>query len=503
MAAKNFELGDLVWAKMKNYPFWPAQIVKPPVVNEKALDADKGLTKQRTLKKNNFFVFFFGTRNFSWINHENIVPHSEEMVNKQIKKKPGSYVKAVKEIIRASRGEDSVESDEASGSPEIHKKRGKRFKRKMKRKKTKKSTETPNLHPTTDTQQPFATDASNNFSLLQNLSRVSNDHVSPFANNSQNIDMISDCLNNQSEFEYFPSPNYSGATSKKLGFVGLGMIGRMIVTRLLNSGHNVSVWSRSEKCQEYVAAGAQQFSTPAEIVLNCDIIFCCVSGPEAVESIIYEDDGILQGLQKSEPGSKGYIELTSMNHVTVQKICKAITDNGGKYLEAPISGSISNVEEGSLLIPVTGNRQLFEDCLSCLYAIAKHIGFMNCEVGTASKINFVLSILRSSTFANLAESMALVEQANLSLSNFKNILPFTQMGSLFVAQKCKDVIQNNLTVDTSFKNQQKDLELAVQLSNSCRQLCPMMSAALKTFQIATQRHVASQATDLSFIIPYI
>ncbi|GFY39071.1 hypothetical protein TNIN_380451 [Trichonephila inaurata madagascariensis] len=107
MATKNFELGDLVWAKMKNYPFWPAQIVNPPVVNEK-LDTDRGLPKKKPSmsRRNQHFVFFFGTRDFSWISDENIVPHSEEMVNKEIKKKSASYVKAVKEIVKASRGED-------------------------------------------------------------------------------------------------------------------------------------------------------------------------------------------------------------------------------------------------------------------------------------------------------------------------------------------------------------------------------------------------------------
>ncbi|GFV62560.1 putative oxidoreductase GLYR1 [Trichonephila clavipes] len=442
MAAKNFELGDLVWAKMKNCPFWPAQIVNPPVVNEKALNADKGLPKKKTtLKKNHYFVFFYGTRNFSWITHENIVPHSEDIVNKEIKIKSGSYVKAVKEIIRASRGEDSVESDESSGSPEIHKKRGRRSKRKMKHGKTKKSAETLNLHLTTDTQQPFVTDVSNKeLSPVQNLSSVSNDHSAPVANISQNI------------------------------------------------GHDVSVWNRtSEKCQGCVAAGAQQLWTPADVVLNCDIIFCCVSGQEAVGSILWRNDGILHGLERSVPGSKGYIDLTSMNPVTVQKINMLIASKGGKYLEAPISDSMSNIEEGLLLILVTGHRRLFDDCISCFYAIAERICFMNCEVGSASKMNIVLSMLKGSTFAALAESMALLGQGKLLHSNFKNILPLSQMSAPYVIQKCEAMMQNKSTIDTLVKYQQKDLELGIQLSNSYKQPCPMMSAALGIYQTCTQR----------------
>ncbi|GFU10480.1 putative oxidoreductase GLYR1 homolog [Trichonephila clavipes] len=339
-----------------------------------------------------------------------------------------SYVKAVKEIIRASRGEDSVESDESSGSPEIHKKRGRRSKWKMKRGKTKKSAETPNLHLTTDTQQPFMTDVSNKeLSPRQNLPSVSNDHFAPVANISQNIDMISG-FNNQSGFEYFPTDNQQPFATDASTIIHPSPVQNLssvsndhsapVANISQNIGHDVSVWNRtSEKCQGCVAAGAQQLWTPADVVLNCDIIFCCVSGQEAVGSILWRNNGILHGLERSVPGSKGYIELTSMNPVTVQKINMLIVSKGGKYLEAPISDSISNIEEGSLLILVTGHRQLFDDCVSCFYAIAKQLCFMNCEVGSASKMNIVLSMLKDSTFAALAESMALLEQGKLLHSN--------------------------------------------------------------------------------------
>ncbi|GFY68031.1 putative oxidoreductase GLYR1 [Trichonephila inaurata madagascariensis] len=342
---KNFELGDLVWAKMKNYPFWPAQIVNPPVANEKApLDAAKGLPKKKpsTSRKNQHHVLFFGTKNCAWILHENIVPHSEEMLNKEIKKKSGSYVKAVKDIIKASVGEDSVK-------------------------------------------------VINHLDLLKS------------------------------------------ATQR-------------IVKKLLNSGHNVSVWNRTpENCQECVTAGAQQFSTPADVVCNCDIIFCCVSGSEAVKSIVFENCGILDGLEKSEPGSKGYIELTSMGPVTLLEIYASITGKGGKYLEAPISASLDElVGEGLSVIPVAGNRQLLIDCLSCFHAIAKQICFMNCEVGTASKMNLLHSILKDFTLAALAESMALLEGGKHSHLPFSNFLPLSQMASPFILQKCQAMMNNNL-----------------------------------------------------------
>ncbi|GFQ75446.1 putative oxidoreductase GLYR1 homolog [Trichonephila clavata] len=441
---------------MKNYPFWPARIAKPPVVNQKA---DEGLPKEKpsACRKNQHYVIFFGTKTFAWISDENIVPHSEEMLNKVTKKKSASLIKAVKEMVKASVGNDSVESDESSESPKINfKKSGRTSKQKIKCEKMAKSAQKTDLINASDKE----------LSPEQNAARASNDYSAPTSNTSNNIDNMISGFSDESGYEYFPPLDYpaslgekfSETTSKKIGFIGLGAMGQKIVKHLLNSGHNVSVWNRtSEKCKDFVTAGAQQFSTPAEVVWNCDIIFCCVSGPEAAKSIVFGNCGILHGLEKSEPGSKGYIELTSMNPVTLLEIYAAIADKGGKYLEAPISDSLSLVEKGLPLIPVAGDRQFLIDCVSCFHAFAERICFMSSEVGAASKMNIALSSLRG------------------------------PMNCPLFLQKYQAMVQNNFTADISLKYQQKDLEIATQLSNAYQQPCPMMSTAHELYKTATRR----------------
>ncbi|GFW84241.1 oxidoreductase GLYR1 [Trichonephila clavipes] len=124
-APKDFEIGDLVWAKLKNFPFWPAKIADPPTVLEKVFCTAKGPQKKKscTRRKAQHYVFFFGSQDYAWIWDKNIVPHSVEMLSNVSRKKSASYVKAIDEIIAAGGvsvpnlklvKEESVENDELS-----------------------------------------------------------------------------------------------------------------------------------------------------------------------------------------------------------------------------------------------------------------------------------------------------------------------------------------------------------------------------------------------------
>ncbi|GFW68692.1 putative oxidoreductase GLYR1 [Trichonephila clavipes] len=302
---RNFKLGDLVWAKRKHYPFWPARIVSPPTVKERAYTVKKIQKKSKV--KPHHYVFFFGTENWSWVLDENIVPHSEEMFNKVSKKKSASYVKAINKII------------EESGSVVELKPKLKKIQKPSSR----------------------SGECSTRISSIRSLQVTVTKPI-----DVQSMDVGADLK------ELY--------LKMKIGFIGLGIMGQKIVKNLLNAGHNVSVWNRTpEECQESVNAGACQFSSPGDLLLNCDIIFCLLSGPDAVKSVVFGNEGILQALERCNIGSKGYVELTSINLHTLLETAAAITSRGGKYLAAPISGSLTDAEDGSLSVLVGGDLQFF------------------------------------------------------------------------------------------------------------------------------------------------
>ncbi|GFQ74407.1 putative oxidoreductase GLYR1 homolog [Trichonephila clavata] len=345
----DFKIGDLVWAKMKNDPFWPAKIASPPTVKGKDYTVKEIQKKKSSMpRKAQHYVWFFGREKYAWILDKNIVPHSEEMLNEVTTKKCRSYSKAIDEII------------EASGSIVLNRKHVKKPKNMQK----------PSQR-SDDCSARFFSIPSLQFSVRKP------------------IDVESADVSTAVKEKY---------RKMKIGFLGLGMMGKRIVKNLLEAGHNVSVWNRTpEKCKESVDAGAHQLLSPADVVSNCDIIFCHVSGPEAVKAIVFGNEGILDGLEKCEVGTKGYVELTSIDVHTSQEIASAITNKGAEYLSAPISGSLSLAEEGLLEVRVAGDVEFFNTCavyFSAMCSKALYVGF---DVGEVTRLNLITKMMKGAT----------------------------------------------------------------------------------------------------------
>merc|ERR1712142_1143489 len=120
------------------------------------------------------------------------------------------------------------------------------------------------------------------------------------------------------------------------GFLGLGIMGSGMVKNLLNSGHNVMVWNRSsEKCVDFVKAGAKECLTPSDVIAGADITFSCVSDPQVAKNMVFGNCGVLQEIN----ADKSYVEMTGIDAETSQDIAEAINNRGGRYLEAQVQGS--------------------------------------------------------------------------------------------------------------------------------------------------------------------
>jgi 3-hydroxyisobutyrate dehydrogenase-like beta-hydroxyacid dehydrogenase len=141
-----------------------------------------------------------------------------------------------------------------------------------------------------------------------------------------------------------------------LGFVGLGIMGGGVTRRLLQAGHPVCGYNRSrEKAAPLVELGLELRDTPREVAESADAVFSMVTHAAAVEAITQGPDGILAGLG---PG-KIYVDMTTSTPEASRALAEQVSQLGAQMLDAPVSGSVSTLEEGRLSIMVGGDEDAF------------------------------------------------------------------------------------------------------------------------------------------------
>ena len=143
----------------------------------------------------------------------------------------------------------------------------------------------------------------------------------------------------------------------KLGFVGLGVMGGGIANRLLAAGHEVAGYNRTrEKARWLVERGVQLKDTPREVAEAADVVFSMVTNTAALKAVTEGPDGILAGLG----ARKTYIDMTTGSPAESRALAARVAETGAVMLDAPVSGSVSTLEQGKLSIMVGGDEEAFE-----------------------------------------------------------------------------------------------------------------------------------------------
>ena len=142
----------------------------------------------------------------------------------------------------------------------------------------------------------------------------------------------------------------------KVGFVGLGVMGGGVTGRLLQAGHEVSGYNRSrDKAAPLVELGLDLKDTPREVAEASDVVFSMVTNVAALRAVTEGPDGILAGLG---PG-KVYVDMTTGTPEASRALAERVAELGAQMLDAPVSGSVSTLEEGRLSIMVGGDEDAF------------------------------------------------------------------------------------------------------------------------------------------------
>jgi 3-hydroxyisobutyrate dehydrogenase len=177
-----------------------------------------------------------------------------------------------------------------------------------------------------------------------------------------------------------------------LGFVGLGVMGGRIASRLLDAGHHLSGYNRTKsKAAWLVERGLRLLDTPREVAAASEVVFTMVTDTAALLAVTGGDDGILAGLG---PG-KVYVDMSTVSPQLARELAASVAATGAAMLDAPVSGSVSTLEKGQLSIMVGGDAEVLDRVKPILEAIGPkviHIGGNGQAVLMKTAINLNLAV---------------------------------------------------------------------------------------------------------------
>jgi 3-hydroxyisobutyrate dehydrogenase len=205
----------------------------------------------------------------------------------------------------------------------------------------------------------------------------------------------------------------------KLGYIGVGLMGKPMVLRLLAAGYAVSVWNRSaEKLKPVLEKGARAVGSAAEVARAADIVMMCVTDQNAAEAVLFGPDGIATG---GAPG-KLVVDFSSIAPASARAFAERLRkDYGMGLVDAPVSGGVPGAEQGSLAIMAGGITEDFARAKPVVAHLSSRLTHMGASgAGQATKL--CNQIIVGCLFPVLAEAIRVAETAGVDAAKLPEAL---------------------------------------------------------------------------------
>ncbi|MCB0003858.1 MAG: NAD(P)-dependent oxidoreductase, partial [Anaerolineae bacterium] len=199
--------------------------------------------------------------------------------------------------------------------------------------------------------------------------------------------------------------------TERIGFIGLGIMGRGMAANILKAGFPLTVWNRTpERTEALAAAGAAVAATPAALAAASDIVITCVSDTPDVQAVILGEDGVLRGAQS---GSL-VIDMSTISPAVTQEIAAALSARGVAMLDAPVSGGSEGAARGTLSIMVGGAVEALERAMPVLQTMGQRITHVG-STGAGQTVKLVNQVIVVGNCLAMAEGLMLAQAGGVDL----------------------------------------------------------------------------------------
>lgn len=277
----------------------------------------------------------------------------------------------------------------------------------------------------------------------------------------------------------------------RIGFVGLGIMGKPMARNLLKAGYPLSAYSRRrESVDALLDDSATGTASPREAAEGAEVVISIVTDTADVRQVILGPDGVLAGMR---PGTV-IIDMSTISPTATREIAQVVEVKGGDMLDAPVSGGEGGAIAGTLSIMVGGKPEVFERCLPLFEAMGKNITYMgNSGAGQLTKLCNQIAV----AVTNLAMSEALVfgAKAGLNLEKMQQAISGGAAGSWQLSNLAPRVLERDFAPGFMVKLQQKDLRLVLQEAEHLQLALPATSLVHNLFHALETMGAGDEGTQ--------
>jgi len=244
---------------------------------------------------------------------------------------------------------------------------------------------------------------------------------------------------------------------KRVGFIGLGTMGKPMAKNLLKAGFSLTVYNRTRsKADELEKNGAKIAGSPKEVAADSDVVVSCVTDSTAVQDIALGQDGIIEGVKEGLI----YIDCSTISPVATKKIAEALAAKGVKMLDAPVSGGEKGAIEGTLAIMVGGDKPVFEECMDIFQGMGKNIVYIG-EISMGQVCKACNQMIAASTLAGISEAFVLGTKAGIDPDLMLSVLSKGVNRSWYMENVTPEIIKRNFKPGFRLAHHYKDLGIAL------------------------------------------
>ncbi|HSI75678.1 MAG TPA: 2-hydroxy-3-oxopropionate reductase [Lunatimonas sp.] len=244
---------------------------------------------------------------------------------------------------------------------------------------------------------------------------------------------------------------------KKVGFIGLGIMGKPMAINLMDAGYSLIVLDTNKSAGDLTHKGAEAFSTCKEVAANSDIVITMLPDSPEVKEVVYGKDGILEGIKSGAI----FVDMSTIAPSTAREVYDSLKEKGVEVLDAPVSGGQVGAEGGTLSIMCGGSQAAFDKVMPLFQVMGKSAVLIG-DAGAGQMTKACNQMIVGMTIQAVAESFTLAKKAGVNLEKMREALLGGFAQSRILDLHGQRIIDRNFDPGFKIKLHRKDMNIALE-----------------------------------------